>query len=104
MRARPPVSAAGRADRLANERVDLGFPVAAAEHAVVADAGLHVAAAAFACDRAAEHVGRGGLPERGDIVLRALDREQRQVRDRVQLDALTAPLEASEPEVVAQED
>ena len=73
-------------DGVADDRVDLPVPLAAAEDAVVADARLHVMALAKRPEAGAEVVGGGGLAERADVVALALDRQQRGAPDPAGLD------------------
>src|SRR5690348_3187145 len=55
-----------RQDNVFHQRVDLSFPALAAEHAVVADAGLHVVALEIGPQRRAEIVRRDRLADRAD--------------------------------------
>src|SRR6201999_90238 len=65
-----------------DHRIDLVLPRPSREHAIMADAGLHVVALAIGPQRRA-HVMRGErLPDRADIVLFAFHGEQHRALDR----------------------
>ena len=75
------------------ERIDLVVPAVAAEHAVVADAGLHVVALEIGPQSGAQIVRGHGLADGADVVPLAFDREQHRAPDRARVDALALPLE-----------
>src|SRR5664279_5920213 len=66
-----------------HHRIDLVLPGAAREHAVMADAGLHVVALARGPQRRAQVVRGQRLPDRADVVLLALHGEQHGALDRL---------------------
>ena len=70
------------ADDVAHDRIDLVLPAPAAEHAVVADAGLHVVGAQVGPQLAAQVLRGERLADRADVVAFALDRQQRGAADR----------------------
>src|SRR5580693_3448114 len=61
---------------IAQQRIDFVVPAFAREHAVMADAGLHVMHLAIGAHAGAEILRRQRLPDRADVVLFALDRHQ----------------------------
>ncbi len=71
---------------VADDGVDLARPAPAAEDAVMADAGLHVMPPQIGPDLAAQLLRRERLADGADIVLLALDREQRRAPDRPRID------------------
>src|SRR5262249_30882836 len=75
---------AGENDVL-DQRIDLVGPAVAAEHAIVADAGLHVVALEIGAQPGAEVVGGRGLADRADVVALAFDGEQHGAPDRLRL-------------------
>src|SRR5260370_23041922 len=86
-------------DHVTHHRVDLVGPAAAAEDAVMADAGLHPMGLHERAQPAAQFLRRQGLADRADIVPLALYRQQRGPRDRPRLDppALPQQLAAAQP-------
>ena len=58
------------------QRIDFVVPAAAREHAVMADAGLHVMHAPIGAHPGAEVLRRQGLADRADVVLLAFDRSR----------------------------
>ena len=66
----------------------------------MADAGLHGVALAVGPQARAEVMRRRRLANRADVVLLALDREQRGALNRARLDLLAAPLERACRELV----
>src|SRR4051812_7196319 len=85
-------SIAGQDDIL-HDRIDLVVPALAAEHAVVADADLHVVALEIGAQAAAQVVGGERLADRADVVALALDGEQHGAADGAWFHRLLAPLE-----------
>ncbi len=71
-------------------RVDAGLPALAAEHAVVAHAGLHVVALEVRAHAGAQVLRGERLPDRADVVALALDGEERHAPDRAGLDLAPA--------------
>src|SRR6516162_4941860 len=78
---------------VSHQGIDLAGPAAAAEHAVVADAGLHVVLLAVGPEARAEIVRRHGLTDRADVVALAFDGEQRGAADRLGMDPAALPVE-----------
>src|SRR5512140_3933172 len=72
-----------RADEGTEPGRDLLAPAPAAEGAVMADVRLQMVLPAIVGDRGAERVRGAGLADAGDVVLAALDGEQRGVADRL---------------------
>src|SRR5664279_2305261 len=72
-------------DDVSHHRIDLVLPGAAREHAVMADAGLHVVALAGGAQRRAQVVRGQRLPDRADVVLLAFHRKQHGALDRRRL-------------------
>src|SRR5690242_13298778 len=67
---------------ITQQRIDLVVPALAGEHAVMADAGLHVMHLAIGAHAGAEVLRRQRLADRADIVLFALYRHQAHAPDR----------------------
>src|SRR5581483_11083251 len=88
-----PGASLARQDHVAHDRVDLLLPALAGEHAVVADAGLHVMAAFVGPDARAQVMGRRRLAQRADVVALAFHCEQRGAADGAGLDARAAVVE-----------
>src|SRR5437764_13058856 len=76
-------------DRVSHQGIDLAGPPPAAEHAVMADAGLHVVFLAIGPEAGAEIVRRHGLADGANVVALALDGEQRGAADRLGVDVTT---------------
>src|SRR5882762_1528471 len=70
-------------DGVPHQGVDLAGPPPAAEHAVMADTGLHIVPLAIGPQARAEIVRRHGLADRADVVALALDGEQGGTADRL---------------------
>src|ERR1700728_1938358 len=88
-------------DEVANDGVDLVLPSTAAEHAVVADAGLQMMALLGRFDAGAEPVGGHRLADATHVVLLPFDREQGAASDGGRLDRLSAPGEESSSQAIA---
>src|SRR5579883_2506814 len=94
-----------RQDDVLHQRIDLPLPLAAAEHAIVADARLHMVALEVGAQADAEVVRRDRLADRADVVLLALDGEQHGAPDRLRLDPLAAePQRAARQRVVLEDE
>ena len=76
------VAAVVRQDEIGDARRDLGAEARAVEHAVMADARLQVVRLLVVRKVRAELVRRLGLPDAGNVVVLALDGEQRDAPDR----------------------
>src|SRR5262249_60461732 len=94
----PAPCAGARLYQVREPRVALVLPAAAAEHAVVADAGLHVMAPEIGAHVGAQIVRRHRLADRADVVLLALDGEQRGAPARARVDAAAPPPEPTPPD------
>ncbi len=79
----PPAQSLGidRADELADARLDFGSPARTVEHAIMADARLHIMHVFVVGNRSAKIVRGFRLPEAADIVPLALDGHQSGFRD-----------------------
>src|ERR1700685_2535097 len=100
----PAPASIARQDHVLDKRIDLVLPALAGEHAVMADAGLHVMPFKIRTKVGAQVVRGNGLADRADIVAFALDLEQHGAADRGGLDLLSAPLKLAERKGVFLED
>src|SRR6185503_16175549 len=99
-----PIASAGGADELADLGIDLGAPAPAVEDAVMADLGLNVMRLLGSREAGAEIERRGGLADGADIVVLALDTEERGALDGARLDAAVARGEAVQRQRMVLED
>src|SRR6516165_5906258 len=74
-------SSIARQDHVLDDRIDLVFPALAGEHAVMADAGLHVVALEIGTQLPAKVVRGDRLANRADVVALALDGQQHGAAD-----------------------
>src|SRR5260370_41697649 len=91
-------------DHVTHHRVDLVGPAAAAEDAVMADAGLHPMGLHERAQPAAQFLRRQGLADRADIVPLALYRQQRGPGDCPRRGPTTMPKQAAPPQAGAAKD
>ena len=75
-----------REHEIGHARGDLGAEARAVEHAVMADAGLQPMRLAVGRDVHAKPMRRLGLADAGNVVVLALDRQQRDAADRRRID------------------
>src|SRR5581483_5522084 len=69
-------------NEIAQQRIDFVIPLAPTEHAVVADAGLHMVDAAIGAHAGTELLCGERLADRADVILLALDGHQPDPPDR----------------------
>src|ERR1700722_17774166 len=93
-----------RQNHILQNRIDLVLPALAREHAVMADAGLHVVALEIRAQLAAQVVRRHRLADSADVVALAFDGEQHGAPDRGRVDLVAVPLQLAERQRVFLED
>src|SRR3984957_12547916 len=93
-----------RQNHILQNRINLVLPALAGEHAVMADAGLHVVALEIRAQLAAQVVRRHRLADGANVVALALDGEQHGAPDRGRVDLVAVPLQLAERQRVFLED
>jgi hypothetical protein len=86
-----------------HDRIDLGFPLPAREHAVMADAGLQMVAFPEGGQLRAEIVGCNRLAHRADVIALSLNRQEGGPPDGAEIERLAAVLELVAAKIIVLE-
>src|SRR5262249_41841033 len=100
----PWITSLAHMNDVAQDRIGLGHPAAAAEDAVMADADLDVVMLFVRAEARAQFLGGEGLADRADVIALALDRQKKGLADRARIDAAAAPAHRAAWQIVLLED